>query len=587
MKIYDLKYHAKTPDGIENRKAYIIGGGIAGLSAAVYLVDDVYMPGKNITVLESMKVIGGSMDGAGNAETGYTSRGERELEPQMECLWDICSKVPSLRNQGRTILDDIWDFNYEHPLHNEYRLVVKGKPINCHDFSMDEACTEAMIKFLFIPEQELEGKTIEDYFPKSFFKTTLWWTYHSMLAFKEYHSAIEAKRYFRRFTHFLPESDYIHGILHTDLNEFDAIILPIITWLKDKGVQFQTDTSVTEILMTYDNNTVTGIKYRTSEKEDIISVEENDMVFFTNGSMTQNSTYGDNTHVAPLNRDTKDRGVFTVWEKLASRDKKFGNPDKFISNIDKSKCITFVPTIKAFPEFYDRLEKASHRPIGENGIITFPESNWDLCYHAFHAPYFPNQPENVQTGWGYGVYSERPGNYVKKPMGECTGDEIMTELLYHLDMMDIKDELLRHTRVTTCNMPYIMSQFMPRNIADRPKVVPDGCKNLAFIGQFVETPEDAVFTVETSCRTGMYAAYALSGLEKKTLEIAPTFYDIRYIVAQIKKLQNIDGDITTKDLPKINPLKLKETEKKLLSLINGIEKYPSLYPGKNPPSYKK
>ena len=125
MKIYDLKYHAKAPEGIENRKAYIIGGGIAGLSAAVYLVDDAHMPGKNITMLESMKVVGGSMDGAGNAETGYTSRGERELEPQMECLWDICSKIPSLRNSGRTVLDDIWDFNYEHPLHNEYRLSLK------------------------------------------------------------------------------------------------------------------------------------------------------------------------------------------------------------------------------------------------------------------------------------------------------------------------------------------------------------------------------------------------------------------------------------------------------------------------------
>lgn len=163
---------------------------------------------------------------------------------------------------------------------------------------------------------------------------------------------------------------------------------------------------------------------------------------------------------------------------------------------------------------------------------------------------------------------------------------MMLELLYHLDMLDLADKLLEHTCVSTCMMPYITSQFMPRHIADRPKVVPDGCKNLGFIGQFVETPEDAVFTVETSCRTGMYAAYALSGVEKKSLEVAPTFYDVRYIIAQLKKVQNIEGDITSKDLPKINPLKMKETEKTALSLINSIEKYPTLYPGKNPPPYK-
>lgn len=587
MKIYDLKYNAKAPEGIENKKAYIIGGGIAGLSAAVYLVDDIHMPGQNIMILEAAKETGGSMDGCGDAKTGYLCRGERELEPQMECLWNICSKIPSLRNEGRTVLDDVWDYNYEHPLHNEYRLVVKGKAIDCHDFSMDEEFTEAIMKVLFCDEKELEGKTIADVFPESFFHGNLWNTFHNMLAFKQYHSAIEAKRYFRRFTHFMPESDYEHGIIHTDLNEYDAIILPIIKWLESKGVKIVNGAEVTEILMTDDNNVVTGLKAICKGEETVVPVREKDMVFFTNGSMAQNSAFGNNKTIAPTNRDTKNRGVFTVWEKLAERDSKFGNPEVFISDIDKTKWMSFFPTITDCPEFYERIEKASGRPIGTNGIITFPESNWDISYIAYHAPYFPNQPENVQVGWGYGLWGERPGNYIKKPMCECTGEEIMLELLYHLDMLDLADKLLSHTYISTCMMPYITSQFMPRHIADRPKVVPDGCKNLAFIGQYVETPADAVFTVETSCRTGMYAAYALSGVEKKSLEVAPTIYDVRYIIAQLKKVKNIEGDITSKDLPKVNPLKLKETEKTVLSLINGIEKYPSLYPGKNPPPYKK
>lgn len=501
----------------------------------------------------------------------------------MECLWNICSKIPSLRNEGRTILDDVWDFNYEHPLHNDYRLVVKGKAIDCHDFSMDEKCSEAMMYVLFCDEEELEGKSIEDVFPESFFHTNLWNTFHNMLAFKQYHSAIEAKRYFRRFTHFMPESDYLHGILHTDLNEYDAIILPIETWLKDKGVKFETGTSVTEILMTADNNTVIGLDIESESGKSNVTVNENDMVFFTNGSMSQNSAFGDNTHIAETNRDTENRGVFTVWEKLAKKDEKFGHPEKFISDIDKTKWMSFFPTITDFPEFYERLEKASHRPIGETGIITFPESNWDLSFIPYHAPYFPNQPENVQVGWGYGLWGERVGNYIKKPMCDCTGNEILTELLYHLDMLDLKDELIKHTYMSTCMMPYITSQFMPREIKDRPTVVPEGCTNLAFIGQYVETPSDAVFTVETSCRTGMYAAYELSGVEKKSLEVAPTFYDIRYVIAQLKKVKNINGKITASDLPQINPFKLREMQEQLLNLINSVEDYPSIYPGKEPP----
>lgn len=501
----------------------------------------------------------------------------------MECLWDICSRVPSLRHPGRTVLDDVWDYNYAYPLHNDYRLVVKGEAIDCHDFSMDEACKEAMTKILFCQEAELEGKAINEVFPKSFFKTNLWLTFHNMLAFKPYHSAIEAKRYFRRFTHFMPESDYLHGILHTDLNEYDAIILPILTWLKDKGVQFQTACPVSDIILSDDNNTVISILYTSNQQEQFQVVRSTDMVFFTNGSMTQNAAFGDNTTIAPTDYSTKNRGVFTIWEKIARRDKKFRNPEAFISDIDKTKWVSFFPTIKQFPAFYDRLEKVSGRPIGTTGIISFPESNWDISYIPYHAPYFPNQPEGVQVGWGYGLHGEEIGNYIKKSMWDCTGNEIMLELLYHLNMLDLADELIDHTYISTCMMPYITSQFMPRNISDRPKVVPDGCTILAFIGQFVETPEDAVFTVETSCRTGMYAAYALSGVEKKPLEIAPTFYDIRYILAQLKKVQHIQGDIGLKDLPPINPLKLKRTSQNFLDLLNQIEDYPSIYPGKKLP----
>ncbi|MGN1076930.1 MAG: oleate hydratase, partial [Candidatus Gallimonas sp.] len=577
MKIYDLKHNAQPPKGIEHRNAYIIGGGIAGLSAAVHLVDDIHMPGANITLLEASKDLGGAMDGT-NGEGGYLCRGERELEPNMECLWNICSKIPSLRNPGKTVLDEVWEFNYNSPLHSEWRLVVKGKSIPCHDFSMDDKCMEAMLYILFCDEKELEGKTIEDVFPESFFHSNLWLTFHNMLAFKRYHSAMEAKRYFRRFTHFMPESDYLHGILHTDLNEYDAIILPIIKWLESKDVKFSKGVKVTDIIMTADHNTVTQLRYIQNGKADSIAVRPEDMVFFTNGSMVSNYAFGDNKTVAPTNRDTKDRGVFTVWEKLAKLDPKFGKPEKFISDIDKTKWMSFFPTIKGYPEFYARLEKLSKVPIGTSGIISFPESGWDISFIPYHAPYFPDQPEDVQVGWGYGLYGENIGNYIKKPMCECTGDEILTELLYHLDMLDMKDELLKHTYVSTCMMPYITSQFMPRDIADRPKVVPDGCTNLAFIGQYVETPADAVFTVETSCRTGMYAAYALSGVEKKPLEVAPTFYDLRYIIAQIKKIQNIDGEITAKDLPKVNPLKMKEMEKQMLALVNNIEEYPTLYP---------
>jgi oleate hydratase len=581
MKVYDLFYNAKAPKGIEKKKAYIVGGGLAGLAAAAFLADDIHMPAKNITIYEKMNDVGGSMDGTGKAVSGYLCRGERELEPFMECLWYLCSKAPSLRHKGRTVLDDVVDFNKDEPIHSEYRIIEKcGKVADYHNFKLDDECRTLATMLLYAPEETLEGLAIQDYFPPRFFESNMWYCFSTMLAFKKYHSIIEAKRYFRRFAHLGPEIDYLHGILHTDLNEYEAMIKPILFWLKGLGINIITDTEVTDIELTKDNNTVISLEILKADKKQSIKIAPEDMVFVTNGSMAQNSAFGDNNTVAPTNRDTKDRGVFTLWEKLAAKDKKFGNPATFISDIDKTKWISVFPTITDYPQFVERIEKVSGSKAGCGGAISIKDSNWLISFVLHHKPFFSNQPDNVEVLWLMGLYGENTGDYIKKPMCDCTGNEIMTEILYHLGMLDMKDDLLAHSYISTCMMPYITSQFMPRKIADRPKIVPDGCTNLAFIGQYVETPEDAVFTVETSVRTAMQAVYSLTKVDKDPIEVYPTRYDIRYILAGIKKQANVDK-LTIKDLPKIDPNKIEDFQKLLVDFLNNnIEPMPSLYPGR-------
>jgi oleate hydratase len=155
-------------------------------------------------------------------------------------------------------------------------------------------------------------------------------------------------------------------------------------------------------------------------------------------------------------------------------------PEKFISDIDTTKWISFFPTITNCPAFYERIEKLSGRPIGSNGYFL---SRIGLGYFLSCLSFtlFSDQPEDVQVV-GLWTVCRQIGQLIKKPMCECNGDEIMTELLFHFGMLDLKVELLAHTYVSTCMMPYITSQFMPREIADRPKVVPEGCTNLGFIG---------------------------------------------------------------------------------------------------------
>lgn len=585
MNIYNLFSKAPAPPGIETKKAHIIGGGIAGLAAAVFLIDDASMPGENITVYEKRDSLGGCCDAFANAQ-GYVCPGERELEPFMECLWYLCSKIPSLEDPAKSVLDESVQANKDMPIHSECRLLCKQGHIyeKVHDYRMSSELLLKMEHFTSIPEKELEDMTIEDYFGKDseFFHSSLWWCYHSMLAFKPYHSALEAQRYFNRFG-LLTRLDYLEGILHTKRNEKDSIIKPIHKWLEGKGVTFRMDTAVYDLEMDAPCNTVSGIKIR---GKDTVPVGADDLVFLTSGSMMTNACYGDNTHQAKTNRDTDDLGLFTVWKNLAARNPKFGCPDKFLGKIDQTKWMSFFLTVKDYPEFFSRLERMTGSKSGTGGGITFMDSGWEMSLVIYDRDYYPGQREqNRDVLWGDGLFGERVGSYIKKPMAECTGNEIIEEMLYHFNMLDMKDEVIAHSYISTCMMPYITSQFMPRKESDRPKIVPDGCTNLAFIGQYVEVPRDVVFTIETSVRTPLEAVYMLTGLDKEIIEVNPARYDLRYIKERVMKFSGVKGKVSEADLPKISPLKLWRAKaklvKELLKKVNEIPPYYIMYPGRD------
>jgi oleate hydratase len=584
VNIYSTFYHAPKPKGIEQRKAYIVGGGIAGLAAAAFIVDDAGMPGENVTIFEKRYDVGGCCGVIGK-DSAYVCPGEREMEPYMECLWYLCSKIPSLDTPGRTVLDETVDANKDNPIHSECRALQNQGHIweGIHNYKMDRKTTARLQAFLVEPEENLENLTIEDYFGKGspYFDSAMWWCFHTMLAFKPYHSALEAKRYLSRFG-LANRIDYLEGILHCKRNEYNSIIKPLMVWLKEKGVKIFYGSAVYDLDMDKDCNTVHSIRMRSNGEENVVAVGTEDYVFITNGSMMTKARFGDNTHIAETVRNTSDLGLFTIWQNLAKRNEKFGHPEKFLGQIDKTKWMSYLVTVKDYPQFFERLEQLTGSKAGTGGAITMKDSGWEISLVLYDRDYFPNQrANNEDVLWGDGLFGERIGDYIKKPMDQCTGEEILAEILYHFNLMDMKDEVLAHAHVSTCMMPYITSQFMPRTATDRPRIVPEGCTNLAFIGQFVEVPGDVVFTIETSVRTPLEAVYQLTGLDKDILEVYPSQYDIRYFVERMKMMAGIKGEITEDVLPKISLLALPKLKKKLIARINSIPSYYVMYPGRD------
>jgi oleate hydratase len=147
----------------------------------------------------------------------------------------------------------------------------------------------------------------------------------------------------------------------------------------------------------------------------------------------------------------------------------------------------------------------------------------------FHQPFFAGQPPGVSVWWGYGLYFDQPGNFVKKTMGECNGKEILEEVLGHLGFEGDREAIIAASNVIPCVMPYITSQFLARTAEDRPRVVPEGSQNLAFIGQFCEQPHDVVFTVEYSIRSAQRAVYTLLALDKALTPMYKGAHDPRVL----------------------------------------------------------
>jgi oleate hydratase len=539
---YD-QVNATVPDGIELNTAHIIGGGLAGLAAAAFLATDAHMPATNITVYEDLPAPGGSMDGTGDAITGYVNRGERELEAHMECLWYLFSKVPSLTRPGRTVLDETRAFNCREPISSHWRIIEnRGDKAEYESLRLPSDAFQQLIRLLVRPETEMQDKSMRDCFSTSFFESNFWQLFSSMLSFDDYHSAIEVRRYMLRFLHLAQAMPRLEGILHTEYNEFDALIRPLVVWLQDLGVRFELSTRVVDMAVETkdDETTVVGLTVQSPQGRSEKVLTAADLVFFTNGSLTQNTTYGDNTTAVTWNLDRQERGLFTLWEKLASLDAKFGRPEKFISWPEETRWTSFFVTVVDYPSFADHIEKVSGDKRGNGGVVTVKDSSWGLGFMLHSKPFYPNQPDNVDLLWGYGLRGNNVGDFVKKPMVDCTGDEILAEFLNHLGLDYTINDFTAHAKVSLAGMPYITSQFMPRAVGDRPRVIPEGCVNLGFVGQFVEVDGDCVFTVEASVRTAMEAVYGLLKLDKPIIPLSPTRYDVRHLAASLKALLDID-----------------------------------------------
>ncbi len=511
---------------VNESNAYLLGGGIGSLAAAAFMIRDGGLPGGNIFILEAKPLLGGSLDGYGNPVDGYSMRGGRMLTTDnYECTWDLYKSIPSLTSPNKTVFDETMEFNQKHKSNSMARLVNSHRakvPVSSMGFSMENR--QELLKLSLADEDDLGASCITDWLSPEFFETEFWYMWSTTFAFQSWHSAVEFKRYLHRFMLEFSRIETLAGIKRTIYNQYDSLVCPLQSWLKAQDVHFILDAKVTDL----ERNTaegklvVTGIHYQQQGESKTIAVKDGDLVFLQNGSMTDASSLGSMTS-APKKLTKQDCQSWSLWEKLAAESPDFGNPAAFNSSIPESLWESFTVTLKT-PTFFNKMVEFSGNQPGTGGLVTFKDSNWLMSIVLAYQPHFANQPADVQVFWGYALFPDRVGDFVPKPMSDCNGEEILRELCGHL-RFDL--DTVASANCIPCRMPYITSMFMPRLGTDRPLPIPYSSKNLAFISQFVEIPDDVVFTVEYSVRVAQMAVYEFLGIDRQIPPISPHDQSLR------------------------------------------------------------
>ena len=588
---YEAFAHPEKPEGVEKKSAYIIGTGLAGLTAAFYLVRDGQMPGNHIHLLEKLELAGGSCDGYKDVHKGFYMRGGREMDNHFEIMWDVFRDVPSIETPNVSVLDEYYWLNKHDPNYSLCRATVnKGEDAHTDKlFKLDKDSAMALSQLFITPEANLEDKKISDVLPESFWETNFWLYWQTMFAFQKWSSALEMKRYLCRYVHHIDGLPDFSALRFTKYNQYESMILPLIEYLKkhDVDVQFGMDVKNVVIEDVDGKKTAKELIYVKDNKEQSIPLTANDLVFITNGCCTDTSSYGDQTHAPDLSHIVNGQGEsWDLWKNIAKQAKhdEYGHPDVFCSDTEATNWMSATvetsneDIIQHIINICKRDPRAGKVTTG--GIVTVKDSvnNWFLSWTINRQPQFRSQNKDTVLVWLYALHTDTEGNYIKKAMRDCTGEEICQEWLYHIGMDEskIKDYSENACNTTTCFMPYINAFFQPRKNVDRPKVVPEGAVNFAFIGQFAETPRDTIFTTEYSMRTGMESVYTLLNVDRGVPEVWGSQYDIRellraaYYAVDKKKINELPLNFKEKMLLKTVLKNVKGTDLELLLRETGL-----------------
>jgi oleate hydratase len=518
-------------------QAHIVGGGFGGLAAAAYLIRDAGMSGHDITIYEANERLGGAFSVAGGAASGYILPTGSVFDAEFRCTFDLLATIPSAGDPATSVKDDFFAFNARYPFHDRVHIIDRnGRIVHSPHFGLSVRDRFDLVRLALTPEAMLDRRRIDEFFRPDFFTTEFWLLWTTIMGPLPQSSAMEMRRYMNRFLPQLPDLSTMSHVLRTPLDQYEAIIVPMVAWLRPRGVNVLTRAFVRDIGFAPSPGriTVDRLDYEHEGATTSVTVAPDDIVLVTLGSQAADLSVGSMTQAPPPRHSRQD---WALWQRLAQGRTDFGNPDVFFgeAHVPDTQWVTFTVTTTG-SEFFDQMTALTHSEPGSGGLVTLKDSSWLLSVTIFHQPEVVGQPSGTRLWWGFLLYPGRTGDFIRKPGDACTGAEILEEVLRHLRFDQQLDTIMASSVCVPCNLPYVNSVWMPRTRVDRPRPVPEGATNLGLLGQFAEVSQEVAFTIEYSARTARQAIHRLLRRGPAPPAVYQGQYDPAALFAALKTL---------------------------------------------------
>ncbi len=515
-------------------KAHIVGGGFGGLAAAALLIRNADLSGADITIYEADELLGGGFFLGGSATSGYNLPGS-VFDKEYRCTFDLLKSIPSARNPAVSVTEDFFDFNTSEPYQDKAHIFDRnGRIVHDPRFGLSLGDGLCLARVVLTPEAMLDGRRIEEFFSKDFFSTEFWFLWSTIMGSLPQHGAIEFRRYMNRFLYLFGDLSDMTGVMRTPLNQHQNFIEPLINWLTPHGVNFLTGAFVKEITFAPAPGriTVNRLDYERRGTAASVAIAPEDIVLVTTGSQAADFCAGSMT-AAPTPQPTG--RSWALWERLARGRTDFGNPHVFFGppRIPDSLWVTFTVTDTG-TEFISQMAALTGSQAGRGGLVTLKDSGWVLSLSVFHQPEIIEQPKGTSVWWGYGLYPDRNGDFVKKRMDQCTGAEILEETLKQLRFDKQFDTIMASSICVPCYMPYVNNVWLPWKRGDMPPPVPEGSTNLELIGQYVDSPKEIAFTIECSVRSAWETIHKLLKRGPAPPPVYQGQYDLKALFGALK-----------------------------------------------------